>query len=156
MMSRAFIVLRDAPFTIDAGANSDIYQHLSHKPNPLLDAYFRIALEYRNCLKCLEDNRGKGCDDHILAEHQRRANNDTSLIPEDQAQLDTTEDLAKRRTRQRQDSRHGVVCVCGNPGTRSRAGDRALNMSPDFKNAELALGDPGKPHRSAAKNEGRS
>lgn len=99
MMSRALVALRDAPLTIDAGAKGENYQHLSQKPNPLLDAYFRIGREYRNCLQWLKDNSREELSDGALVEFQRRATYDTALTPEDQAQLDTTENLAQYRAK---------------------------------------------------------
>jgi hypothetical protein len=100
MMSRAALALRDAPLTLDTGAKAENYQNLSPKPNPLLDAYFRIAREYHNCLQWLKDNRREDFRDTPLIEHQRRASIDASLSPEDQAQLDTTENIAELRARQ--------------------------------------------------------
>ena len=100
MMSRASVALRDAPLIVDTGARGESYENLSPKPNPLLEAYFRISREHRNCLKWLKDHKECGFSDEGLAEFQRRATSDASLTPEDQARLDTTENLAEHRAKE--------------------------------------------------------
>ena len=104
MMTRAAIALRDAPLTLDTGAKSENYEYLSPKPNPLLEAYFRIAREYRQCIKWLDENASKEITDETLKESQRRAGHDTSLAPEDTAQLDTTLDAAEYRAKRFMDT----------------------------------------------------
>lgn len=131
MTTRAAIALRDAPITIDAGAKSDNYQYLSQKPNPLLDAYFRIAREYRQAIKWLDENSPIKITDDALKDHQRRAQNDASLAPEDQARLDTTPNPAEHRARHIMQDAIAASTLCGGAKTANRLRDQAKALIPD-------------------------
>jgi len=73
----------------------------------------------------------KTISDNAVKDFQRRAEHDTSLAPENQAQLDTTENLAEHRAQSLMQDAIAASRLFGGAKQANKLRDHAKSLAPD-------------------------
>ena len=83
MLNRAAIAMRNAPLTDDTIVTGETYHMKSSKPSALLEAFTRIAREYRHFAALIKAPEPVEPDLNEFMNHKTRASADTQLDPAD-------------------------------------------------------------------------
>jgi len=97
MMQRAAIAMGEHHIADSTVVTGEKYQMNTKKESPYLQAYLRLSSEYRRFLKLIEADDVRRPTDKEIQRQDQRNQVDTSLTPEDQAQLDTAQPVAPTR-----------------------------------------------------------
>ena len=139
MLLRASSALSVKPMVDMAIVTSEKYNSTSAKPSAYLQAFMRISSEHRRYLRMYAMDAPAPTSDTTLFEQDHRAQNDTSLLPEDLVELDPCETPGQRRA-----VTLLTECECqiakGNHDYSKKVFSRAQFLSPEL--AALAH-DPG-------------
>ena len=128
MMQRAAIAMGEHHITDSTVVTGEKYQMNTKKESPYLQAYLRLSSEYRRFVKLLDAGPKQNPGTSQIQEQDRRNKIDTSLMPEDQAALDTTPSVSHTHAAE-DDLDHGNKRGAGNrpEDTRQDAGTPVNN-----------------------------
>ena len=97
MVLRASAALAVKPMVDVSVVTSEKYNMTTAKPSAYLQAFMRVSSEQRSYLRMFAMDAPAPASDTTLFEQDHRGQNDTSLLPEDIAELDPRETPAQRR-----------------------------------------------------------
>ncbi len=98
MMQRAAVAMSERQIVDVTVVTGEKYQMNTKKVSPFIQAYLRLSSEYRRYLNLLEKKDCRPTNTEI-GNQDKRNKVDTSLAPEDQAELDTTRRVAHTRAK---------------------------------------------------------